>query len=60
MYVILNEVRHLCSIVACYHYDSAVIVMHVTMVLNSRKNSYHGNVARMHHTHVCTLCMPIG
>ena len=37
MYVILNEVRHLCSIVACYHDYSVVMVMHVTMVLNSRK-----------------------
>ena len=37
MYFILNEVRHLCSIVTCYHDDSVVIVMHVTMVLNSRK-----------------------
>ena len=33
MYVILNEVRHLYSIVTCYHDDSVVMVMCVTMVL---------------------------
>ena len=32
VYVILNKVRHLYSIVTCYHDDSVVMVMHVTMV----------------------------
>ena len=52
MYVILNEVRHLYSIVTCYHDDSVVMVIHVTMVLLILETSYNGNVARMHHTYL--------
>ena len=56
MYVILNEVRKLSSIVTGYHDNSVVLVLHVTMYLIV-ETSYNGKVARMHHMNVCILCV---